>query len=319
MSTYFRRCRSRSLLDSECAPSKIIEIRDRLKGRLQGERGLFITLTYNRQGWGSPLECYRASKDLKHVARFMQKVARTLRGSLRGRWMCKMEFQTDGWVHYHIVLLGVRRIPHARLTALWGHGHVWVNALKPGKHGAYLAKYVAKLGETPEWVYTERARAVKVFSASPGFWSPPDECDDADDGVDGDADDDEAVNTCDPPGRMRLPYWVPLGDCIAEAGQRAYRKDVSGDGRVRWSVVRLPEWALLWLSAYAGCSASRIDGWWRIDAPDWRDWIADSLMKLESVPGGEAARTLHLIRNPNRAQHAWRMALCERLSERCAA
>jgi hypothetical protein len=165
---------SRSWLDREFGKVAAAKLAARLVDRVRGEVGVFLTLTYQREAWESPLELYRAAAEERHVRLFMRRLSAELGQSLSGRWLCKLEFQRGGWVHWHLVLLGVKRIDHALLHRAWGFGYVWVERLTP-KCAAYVAKYVSKDGEVPAFLYGERSRSVRIVRVSPGFWDRPSE------------------------------------------------------------------------------------------------------------------------------------------------
>ncbi|MEM9418754.1 MAG: hypothetical protein AAGA25_06795 [Planctomycetota bacterium] len=91
--------------------------------------------------------------------------------SLKGQWIRKAEFQHGGWLHYHIILLGLDFIPHAALKMCWPHGHIFVKRINT-KVAGYMAKYQAKAGGYPDFLYDKPVRSVKIWGTSPGFWSP---------------------------------------------------------------------------------------------------------------------------------------------------
>jgi hypothetical protein len=145
----------------------------RLLWRCRGHRGVFVTLTYRREGYSSPLELYRRQAERQDVPLFIRRLSRALGVSFKGKWLCKLEFQQGGWVHWHIVLLGVRRIEFAVLKRCWTHGFPWISKITP-RTCMYLTKYVAKGGQLPAWIYLEKPKSVKIVRVSPGFW-PEDE------------------------------------------------------------------------------------------------------------------------------------------------
>jgi len=142
---------------------------EKISDRMQGKKGLFITLTYNRDNYDSPRDLYRKQSEQQHVALFIRRLSRFLKIPLSGRWMRKMEFQEGGWVHFHLVLQYAGFINHNEITRLWGHGHTWVDRWQGG-HCFYIAKYMSKEGQFPDWLLFEKPRSVKIVSVSPGFW-----------------------------------------------------------------------------------------------------------------------------------------------------
>ena len=167
-----RRCGSRSWLDYQWALAFGAKLATRLETRCAGECGVFLTLTYKRDEYVNPRDLYRQASEKKHVAEFIKRLARHLGESLTGRWICKMEFQEGGWVHWHLIVLGVTRIEHAALSSLWGFGHVWIKRMNQ-QSLRYMTKYVAKGDGLPAFLYAERPRSVKVIRTSKGFWNDP--------------------------------------------------------------------------------------------------------------------------------------------------
>ena len=164
---------SGSWLDPSAAGFLGWQLGRRLYWRTRKSKGLFVTLTYRRDEYASSLELYRRQAERQDVPLFLRRLGRALGVSFKGQWLCKLEFQDGGWVHWHIVLLGVRRVPHELVTRVWGKGHVWLSKLT-NRNCMYLTKYVAKGGKFPAWIYLERPKSVKIVRVSPGFW-PMDE------------------------------------------------------------------------------------------------------------------------------------------------
>lgn len=175
----------RSWLNRETSPAISATLAQRLLDRCRGESDvLMLTLSYERSAWQwDPERLFHAASDEQHVPLFFRRLQKYLGCSLKGRWLCKQEFQRGGWVHWHIILIGVPFIPHEDLTRLWGHGHVWINKAKR-RRLRYVCKYASKDADIPAWLYAQRPRAVKIIRVSPGFWhrdaivsalhSPPD-------------------------------------------------------------------------------------------------------------------------------------------------
>lgn len=196
---------TKSWLDPQSNRSLAANLSRRLWERCQGRRGVFVTLTYRRDEYNDALDLYRVQSEQQHVPLFLRKVSRHVGQSLKGQWFCKMEFQKGGWVHWHIIILGIVRIPHAELASMWGRGHVWIHRLNE-RRVRYCCKYVSKGAPVPAWLYGEPAKSVKVVRVSPGFWGeseprPPREPDPLDE------------------PRKRFPFWRSIGDKI-EASRR---------------------------------------------------------------------------------------------------
>lgn len=160
---------SKSWLDPRYCYKLSADLSERLIARCRGEKGVFLTLTYRRDEWDDPQQLYRAASDERHVRRFMERLGQLMDQSFSGRWLCKLEFQEGGWIHFHIILLGLTYIDHAMVAHAWGHGFVWIDRLNAGRI-RYICKYVAKGGEVPAYLLIERIRSVKIVRVSPGFW-----------------------------------------------------------------------------------------------------------------------------------------------------
>lgn len=223
----------------------------RLLERCRGEKGVAITLTYDRKKYKDGLELYRAASDEQHVPMFLRRLAKRLGENFRGRWFCKMEFQRGGYVHWHIILLGVTFIEHADLEACWGHGHVWIDRLTP-KTLKYTSKYLSKAGGVPGWVFAQPPKSVKVVRVSPGFWhdrrgGSPFPGGGGGGGGEGDRCEDEppqgwyteAPDDEPPAGGAvtRVPMYTSIGTRIEQQDQQLVVRD--DKGRYRTCVVEL--------------------------------------------------------------------------------
>lgn len=138
--------------------------------------GLFLSMTYDHGPYDpnsaeGPENLWDTAQKEKHVHVFMEMLESHLGRSLKGCWTRKAEFQTGGWLHYHVILLGVPFIPHHVLKDCWEHGHIFVTKIRP-KHAHYMAKYQGKAGAYPDFLLDKPSRSVKIWGTSPGFWSP---------------------------------------------------------------------------------------------------------------------------------------------------
>jgi hypothetical protein len=203
-----RRLRSGSWADPRDAACLGAVLRERLARRIADERGLFITLTYAREPWADARACYRAASEERHVREFIRRLRREFPACRKAPWMCKLEFQEDGFPHWHLVILGPRFIDGDRATQLWGYGFSKVKALR-SEHASYLAKYVSKTGGVPGWVKTLRPRSFKVVRVSPGFWGeqlrPRDR-----------SEPDPPTSQLEADRRNGLPVYKPLGLVLEE-------------------------------------------------------------------------------------------------------
>ena len=121
-----RRKGMRSWFDVQWGPLFKLFLSRRLIARCKGERGVFLTLTYDRDAYDSACDLYDRAQRERHVREFMRRLSRALGESVKGKWICKLEFQEGGWVHWHILLLGRAWLMYETLRYAWGRGHVWV-------------------------------------------------------------------------------------------------------------------------------------------------------------------------------------------------
>lgn len=204
----------RSWLDVDGGRILAAKLANRLISRCVGERGVMLTLTYNREGWNNARDLWRESNERQHVALFMRRLGRAIRMDLGGRWLCKAEFQRGGWVHWHIVLLGVEHIEHERLERSWGHGFVWINRITPGRL-KYACKYVSKAGGIAPFLLGERR--VRIVRTSAGFW-----------GEDDKEQDREELDAVDEPCRPTQFGYVSVGERIRRARLGTIVRDEAG-------------------------------------------------------------------------------------------
>lgn len=247
---------TKSWLDPMSQRALTANLSRRLWERCKGRRGLFVTLTYRRDEFQSALDLYRTQSEQQHVPLFLRKVERYMRrmgtmpaGGLKGRWFCKLEFQRGGWVHWHLIILDVEKIPHADVTSMWGRGHVWLKRLSM-RQVRYCCKYVAKGGDVPVWLYGEPPKSIKVVRVSPGFWG------------------EGGLSCSDPaPRPPTFPAWVPIGEKIERARTVLVARDEAG----RHKTVRADLGPLLVALMKGGCGVVGNErGWVAVDA-SWED------------------------------------------------
>lgn len=262
-----------SWLDPESAGLLGWKLGKRLAARIAGCEGRFITLTYDRSRFADAQDCFDRARAQKHVSRFMRKLGQLLGVNLRGKWLCKMEFQEDGWVHWHIVLVDVGKIPHhkfCKLYDLWGRGSINVKPLTE-ENAKYLMKYVAKDGNIPGWIYGYPSRSVKVVRPSQGFWNDEQARKAAERTASRKADGDKSK-------RDNLEWYVPVGEKIRQ--QRA----VIRDGKRTFSVRALPEFLSRAIRKYV-----RTEG---VTEGQWRHFPEEPSSTAEAVARDcEAAST----------------------------
>ena len=102
---------------------------------------LFLTLTY-------PAEYPDTMTTKKHLEAFIKRLKRRYRFS--GFW--RLEFQKRGAPHYHLILFGLKSIPHEIIRRFWGQviGHVGTVFIRiesvRSRRGvmSYVSKYMSK-------------------------------------------------------------------------------------------------------------------------------------------------------------------------------
>lgn len=222
-----------SWLDPRSSKGLAAALSHRLWERCRGHKGLVLTLTYQRDAYRNAQDLYHRQGEQQHVALFMRKVGRYLGESLNGRWFCKLEFQRGGWVHFHVIVLDVPRIPHEHLARMWGHGFIKVRRLTP-RAIRYCTKYLTKDDGVPSWLYGERPRSIKIIRVSAGFWGNTPEV------VAEPTEDDDGVGEEDPydrhgPGLLgrgvRSAAYVPIGTKIEKNWHRFVVRDEEGHYR----------------------------------------------------------------------------------------
>lgn len=128
----------------------------------------FITLTMYARNL-SPIVAYERGKD--RIRRFLARMRVCLGRPFK--WCWKLEFQDDGYAHWHLLIEYRKRIPQESLPRLeqwWGLGRVNVRRVL-GSDIRYVFKYVAKgIDEIPEWVLRYKGR-FRVFQACRGFYT----------------------------------------------------------------------------------------------------------------------------------------------------
>lgn len=291
---------TRSWLDDRGCHALSAKLANRLWERCRGHRGLFVTLTYRRDDYENAQDLYHAASDEQHVPLFLRKVARYLDRSLKGKWFCKLEFQRGGWVHWHLLILDVGRIPHDELARMWGYGHVWVRRLNH-RNVKYCTKYTVKSGGVPLWLYGQRPRAIKIIRVSPGFWGeqragglertkPPDE--------------EDPYDIYGPGPSPVLPIYEPIGDAIERNRDRIVARDDSGHYRHLHADLG----SLLVELLELGCGVVEVhQGWLHIDGTLDDLERAACRERARRVAAGRPGSRLHLSRrgNPDASMPWW--------------
>ncbi|MDA8375602.1 MAG: hypothetical protein M0Z50_00745 [Planctomycetia bacterium] len=233
---------SRSWMDARYGRILANKTANKLVARCQDEKVLKIELTYDRSEYANPEDLYDCVRAERHIRRFIASLAIFLGCSLKGKWLCKMEFQHGGWVHWHLILLGVDYINHAELMRLWGHGYVWIR--RAGEADLrYTCKYFAKEDGLPDFLYLQPIRSVKFIRASPGFWNQESVLDKTTEPNEVDKAIEVAMvrDRVDPPQSLRLPIYTSIGQMI-ETGEAV---TVCRDDQGHYIQVHYPIWQIL--------------------------------------------------------------------------
>ncbi len=152
-------------------PVGIWKVLARLHPRLPDVSGcLFLTFTFNPALFANPSLAFEHGRD--RLRRIFHKLRRgvTWEGKsyvIDAPYCVKVEFQQNGWAHFHVIFLTRRYLPGALLTELWGCGRPNVRRIRNHTFH-YLLKYVTKGGGLPDWV-KGRTR-LRVFQTSHGFY-----------------------------------------------------------------------------------------------------------------------------------------------------
>lgn len=128
----------------------------------------FITLTVDPKQFSSAKGAYF---HVKERMRYFMRDLKSYLGKDKLRYCWKLEFQGNGYPHWHMMLDHRESIPHDILLSLWGYGFVNIKRVK-GKSMPYAFKYVCKeVGELPVW-FTDQQRP-RLFQSSGLFPSTP--------------------------------------------------------------------------------------------------------------------------------------------------
>ncbi|GHC12586.1 rolling circle replication-associated protein [Cerasicoccus arenae] len=147
------------------------------KGLPPWKQCLFLTLTLDPI-IGEPVEAYERGKD--RVRRFLSAL-RDVIGPFPWAW--KLEFQDNGYAHWHLIVHYKKRIPRDCLCLIgqwWGLGRTNVERLRYKKF-RYLFKYVSKGAfdgdsseglNLPEWLLDyENGGRMRFWQTGGGFYT----------------------------------------------------------------------------------------------------------------------------------------------------
>jgi hypothetical protein len=146
------------------------------------KKALKVELTYGKLGRFRDDGTRRPEGELFDLAKQRRDVGEFIRrlrvlGYGRVEYYKATEFHKDGEIHFHVILLGYRRIPKAILDKAWKWGFTWIRKLdKDG--AAYATKglcYATKGIDNdafPQYLIG-RSAGTRLSSTSRGFWGAP--------------------------------------------------------------------------------------------------------------------------------------------------
>ncbi|MEK5234100.1 hypothetical protein MHB42_20640, partial [Lysinibacillus sp. FSL K6-0232] len=89
------------------------------------------------------------------------------------KYVCVVERQERGALHYHIILFNMPYVPHAELLKLWGHGAVRINEIDHVDNvGVYVVKYIEKEMRNMQSNKSAKVKDKKLYFASRGLYKP---------------------------------------------------------------------------------------------------------------------------------------------------
>ena len=136
-------------------------------GRWGKEREKFFTLTFKK----NEINHAAANADFRS---FIKKLNYKLFKKHSGlKYVCVVERQQRGALHYHIILFNMPYVPHKELLELWGHGAVTINAIDHVDNvGAYVMKYMEKEMNEMQSEKSAKVKDKKLYFASRGLHKP---------------------------------------------------------------------------------------------------------------------------------------------------
>lgn len=136
-------------------------------GQWGNEREKFFTLTFKK----NEIDHAAANADFRS---FIKKLNYKLFKKHSGlKYVCVVERQQRGALHYHIILFNMPYVPHKELLELWGHGAVTINAIDHVDNvGAYVMKYMEKEMNEMQSEKSAKVKDKKLYFASRGLHKP---------------------------------------------------------------------------------------------------------------------------------------------------
>lgn len=137
-------------------------------GQWGKEREKFFTLTFKQ----NVVDHEAANVEfMKFIKRLNYHVTGGKKAVLK--YVCVVERQQRGALHYHIILFNMPYVPHKELLELWGHGAVTINAIDHVDNvGVYVMKYMEKEMNEMQSEKSAKVKGKKLYFASRGLHKP---------------------------------------------------------------------------------------------------------------------------------------------------
>jgi hypothetical protein len=177
-------CRCRSWHCPKCHERKAELFRQKCLPILHTFRDiLLLTLTIDRKCFTDPQSAFLYLRDNRCIGELMRKLKDSTNPDIRihsDRYLKVLEWQADGWPHYHVVV-EASYISHEALTTYWNSlspcaspmGHVYVSSRHQNQHMGnpetalrYLTKWE---NPVPEWLLDMKI-TVRKYEASRSFF-----------------------------------------------------------------------------------------------------------------------------------------------------
>lgn len=130
----------------------------------------FVTLTIDQSKYLDAEHAFEVGR--RHLRQFFYDLDKGLGNAERTPYCWKLEFQENGWPHWHIILLYFKKLPLDLLNKCWGKGRTDVEMIRDTDF-KYLFKYAAKgVGDLPQFILD--TKQVRFFQTSKGFLTPKD-------------------------------------------------------------------------------------------------------------------------------------------------
>ena len=123
---------------------------------------VFTTLTFEK----NETDIILANEEF---TKYIQRLNYSITGQKEAyaKYVCVIEFQKRGAVHYHIIFFNIPYIPKIKMAEIWGNGLIKIKAVNDVKDiGRYVTKYMVKDNDDP------RLQKRKSYFVSDGLIQP---------------------------------------------------------------------------------------------------------------------------------------------------